>query len=74
MVHTDPVADESGSETRGYRVTRGLCFFASHEDLQNFVVGNYRARDHAYFPCRDGGCGLRLSLSLPCNGGGSVVR
>ncbi len=74
MVHTDPVADESGSETHGYKVTRGLCFFASHEDLQNFSAGARRFRDHGRFLCRDGGCGLRLSLSLPCNLAGSVVR
>ena len=69
---TDPV-NVNAPGLQEHRVIRGLCLFTSHED-DLARAGLERARDHARFLCRDGGCGLRLSLTLPCNLAGSVVQ
>ena len=70
---TDPVSGVNALGLQEYRVIRGSCIFTLHEDLQDFGGAAGRAAWSVRFP-RDEGRGLRLSLTLPCNGAGSVVQ
>lgn len=73
---TDPVLHVSPAYFRGYRVTRGICFF-TRRDLLSLGVGvgaSGAPLSSEYDRNRHGSRGFRLSLSLPCNTMGSVVQ
>ena len=70
---TDPIPYESVGESweyKGSKVTRGSCFLTSHAYLQ----GGAARRGRSPLLSMNEATGLRLSLSLPCNGAGSVVQ
>lgn len=71
---TDPVSYENSSSPWGYRYhsLRGSCIFTSRRDLRVFSGAERRGQGDARF--RDDGCGLRLSLTLPCNTTTGVVQ
>ncbi len=71
---TDPVSHENSSSPWGYRhhSIRGSCIFTTRRDLRVSCNAERRSQGDARF--RGDGFGLRISLTLPCNGEGSVVE
>ncbi len=65
---TDPIRDV---ENPAYRIMRGSSIFTSRFDLHDCGSGSVW-REHAWRPST-WYLGFRISLTLPCNVGGSVV-
>ena len=76
MVFTDPISDEKLDklvrETRIYKVVRGSSVWTSDSEIQ--LLGGALRRARGLRGMRQDQGGLRISLTLPCNDAGSVVR